>query len=193
LERDMTHPDQLREDLTFVRNAVENKRRSPAPAAILWLWALYVLVGYTLLDLDPRAGGMFLMIAGPLCGIASGIIGSRASRLAGEMDRTEGRIETMHWLAVPIGVIALLALAAIHPVLRTTLGGQLIVVCIAIVYYLYGVHRDRNFLWLGMVLVAGGIGLSFVPIYPWTCLGIVIALGLIIPTFLRRSPDAPQA
>lgn len=183
----MTQPQQLQEDLSFVRHAVERQRRSHSPAPILWLWAGYVLIGYLLLDLDPRAGALFLMILGPICGVASAWLGARASRSAGERDRESDRAEALHWSAAFIALAAILAMAAIHPAMRGTLSGQLIVVCIGLVYYLYGVHRDRNFLWLGLVLIAGGVLLSFIPVYPWTCLGVVIALGLVLPTLLRRS------
>ena len=49
-------------------------------------------------------------------------------------------------------------------------------------YFLAGVHFDRNFLWLGPVLMAGGILVGLFPQYGWTGLGVVIALGLIVPT-----------
>lgn len=181
----MTQSQQLHEDLNFVRHAVERQRRARSPAPILWLWAGYVLAGYVLLDVNPRVGSLFLMIAGPICGLISAWLGARAARDAGERDRAEGRAEALHWAGAFIALVAILAMAAIHPAMRGTLCGQLIVVCIGLVYYLYGVHRDRNFLWLGLVLIAGGVLLSFIPVYPWTCLGVVIALGLVLPTLLR--------
>jgi hypothetical protein len=95
-------------------------------------------------------------------------------------------------LVVAVAIIVLPGLAAIHPVLYSTLGGQLIVVCIGIIHYLYGVHRDRNFLWLGMLLPVGGVTLLFIPFYPWKCPGIVIALRLVIPTFFRRRNHVQQ-
>jgi hypothetical protein len=58
---------------------------------------------------------------------------------------------------------------------------------IGVVYYLAGVHMDRWFLVLGPILMIGGVVVGLVPHYGWTMLGAVIALGLIAPTFFRRS------
>lgn len=193
----MTPSHQLQQDLSFVRSAVERQRRERSPAGILWLWAVYVLVGYTWLDFNPRAGGMFLAIAGPICGVLSWFIGAAAARRLGESDRAAARMEMLHWLAVLLGFGAVVALSVIHPALRSNVGGQVIVVVIGVVYYLYGVHKDAQFLWLGPVMIVGGIAVSFIPSYPWTLLGAVIAIGLVVPTLLRRptpaGPDQPVA
>jgi hypothetical protein len=190
---------QLENDLAYVRRAVERQRRVASPAGIMWLWAAYVLLGYALLDQNERAGGLFLAIAGPICGVISWIIGAAAARREGERDAREGKIEALHWCSILLGIAAIVALAAIHPILRSNLGGQLIVVVIGMVYFLYGVHRDRAFLFLGPILIAGGVAVSFIPVYPWTLLGIVIAAGLVTPTFFRRrngeleaQPDVAQ-
>ena len=48
---------------------------------------------------------------------------------------------------------------------------------------------DANMLWLGPVLMVGGVVVGFVPHYGWTSLGVVIALGLVVPTLLQgRQP-----
>jgi hypothetical protein len=88
-----------------------------------------------------------------------------------------------------------MALSAVIPGLRGTVGGQLIVVMIGLVYFLAGVHFDRNLLWLGPVLVAGGVLVGLVPRYGWTGLGVVIAAGLVIPTLFppRRGATAQDA
>jgi hypothetical protein len=187
----MTQSDQLQQDLRFVRRAVEQhgRRRYASPRGILWLWAAYVLVGYTWLDFNPRGGGLFLLIAGVVCGFLSGLIGKAAAAKAGERDAEEGRIQFLHWITIFIGIAAVLTLAAINPILRSNVGGQMIVIVVGIVYFLYGVHRDPHFLWLGVLLIAGAIGISFVPAYPWTSLGVVIAVGLVIPTLLPRRRD----
>ena len=57
---------------------------------------------------------------------------------------------------------------------------------IGLVYFLAGVHFDRQFLWLGPVLMIGGVVVGLVPHYGWTCLGAIIAIGLVVPTFFRR-------
>jgi uncharacterized membrane protein YdbT with pleckstrin-like domain len=41
-----------------------------------------------------------------------------------------------------------------------------------------GVHFDRNFLWLGGVMMAGFIGTLFFSRFAWTAMGILIAVVL---------------
>jgi hypothetical protein len=185
----MTDIDQIHEDLQFVRQAVDrHDRRPPKALTIYWVWAAYVLVGYTLLDLSPRSASWFFLIGGIVGGIISAVIGKRASRQAGEIARQEGRREALHWIAgILLAIVAVLALAIVLP-LRGQVTGQLIVVMIGLVYFLAGVHFDRNFLWLGPVLMAGGIVVGLVPHYGWTILGVVVALGLVIPTIIPRRP-----
>jgi len=182
----MTEINQLQDDLRFVRDAVA-RGDSPQrrPAAIYIVWAVYVLVGYTLIDLYPRAAGWFFLLGGVLGGIASGVIGRRLARQEGAYDRREGRRLALHWgVGIVLAIACAMALAAVVPALRGTAAGQLIVVMIGLVYFLAGVHFDRNFLWLGPVLMVGGVLVGFVPRYGWTALGTVIALGLVVPTLL---------
>src|SRR5882672_145610 len=154
----MTDIKQMHEDLKFVREAVDRHDREPPRAvSIYYLWALYVLVGYTMLDFSPRYAGWFFLIAGVVGGIISTIIGKRASRRAGEIARQEGRREALHWIGgILLAIAAAIALALLLP-LPGPAAGQLIAVMIGLVYFLAGVHFDRNFLWLGPLLMAGGI------------------------------------
>ena len=57
----MTEIHQLHDDLRFVREAVSRGDSPRRPAAIYVVWAVYVLVGYTLIDLypPPRAGSFW--------------------------------------------------------------------------------------------------------------------------------------
>lgn len=177
-------PGQLQEDLRFVREAVARREAAVRrPVAIYWVWAVYVLVGYSLIDLAPRYCGWFFLIAGVVGGIISAIIGRRAERRIGEQDREAGRRVTLHWiLGILLAIAGTFGLAALIPALRGPAGSQVLVVMIGVVYFLAGVHFDRNFLWLGPVLVAGGILVGLFPRYGWTGLGVVIALGLVVPT-----------
>jgi hypothetical protein len=192
----MTDIRQMNEDLRFVREVV-TRRDAPArrPVLIYWVWAVYVLVGYTLIDLSPRTAGWFFLVGGVLGGVASALIARRAAREAGEYDRAEARRSLLHWACGGILAVATpFALAAVIPALRGPAGGQLIAVNFGLVYFLAGVHFDRNFLWLGLVLIAGGVLVGLAPRYGWTTLGVIIALGLVVPTLFpqRRAPAPPQ-
>jgi hypothetical protein len=78
-------------------------------------------------------------------------------------------------------MLAAAGLVMVIPPLRGFYGSQVLVVMIGLMYFFAGVHFDGHFLWLGPLLVAGGILVGFIPVYPWTCLGTVIAVGLVIP------------
>jgi hypothetical protein len=192
----MTDIRQMHEDLRFVREVV-TRRDAPTrgPVLIYWVWAIYVLVGYTLIDLSPQSAGWFFLVGGVVGGLASAVIARRTARAAGEYDRAEARRAVLHWTGGGLLAVATpFALAAVIPALRGTAGGQLIAVMFGFVYFLAGVHFDRNFLWLGLVLIAGGVLVGLAPRYGWTSLGVVVALGLVVPSLFppRRTAAAPQ-
>lgn len=188
----MTQIQQIHDDLRFVREAVARREDRPRRvASVYYVWAVYVLVGYTLLDFDPRAASWFLMLGGAAAGLLSVLIGRRFAGTVGEYDRVEARREGLHWSGgILLSVASAVALAAVVPEIRGQPMGQLIAVMIGLVYFLSGVHYDRNFLWLGPVLMAGGILVGLAPSYGWTALGVVVALGLVVPTLFpqRREP-----
>lgn len=190
----MTEIHQMHEDIKFVRDAVARHGQPPRrPVLVYYVWAAYVLVGYTMLDFSPRLAGWFFLAGGVLGGVLSGYLARRAAQHAGEYDRAEMRRTGLHWAGgIVLAIVGAMALAAVVPALRGTAAGQLIVVMIGLVYFLAGVHFDPNFLWLGPVLIVGGVVVGFVPHYGWTSLGIVIALGLVVPTLFppRRSARA---
>src|SRR5215217_6821706 len=192
----MTEIHQMHEDLKFVREAV-TRHEKPArkPVLIYYVWAAYVVVGYAMLDFTPGLAGWFFLAGGVLGGVLSAALARRAAHQAGEYDRGEMRRTALHWAGgIVLAVAAAMALAAVIAPLRGSAGGQLIVVMIGLVYFLAGVHFDRNFLWLGPVLMVGGVAVGFVPRYGWTFLGIVIALGLVVPTlFPPRRGAGSQA
>jgi hypothetical protein len=152
--------------------------------------ALYVLVGYTLLDINPGWAGWFFMVAGVILGLGCWFVGKGEAVREGEYDRAEVTRIWLHWFSIVLAIAGVIALAVTRG-LQGPIVGQLIVLTIGLIYFLGGVHFDRNLLWLGPVMMAGGIAIGYVPRYGWTALGVVIALGLTVPTLLRaRRPAA---
>ena len=187
----MTESQQLQDDLRFLRHAI-NKREAPisTPGGTLLIWAAYVLVGYTLLDFNRAYAGYWFMIAGIVGGIGSSIIGKRQATRVGDRDHTEGTKHALHWGSIVLAIVAILALVATrHNEIqgRGEIVGQMIAIAVGIVYFLAGVHFDRYFIWLGIMLMAGAVAISFVPNYGWTMLGVLIAAGLALPVVIRRS------
>jgi hypothetical protein len=188
---------QLSTDLQFVREAVEARGKpNPAETRLIYgYWALYVLVGYFLIDVAEAAAGVFFMVGGIVGGFVSWAVGKRVAKKYGEVARAQdNRRAMLHWACgIILAVIGTGALATVIPALRGPAGSQVLLMMIGLVYFFWGVWFDSNFLWLGPVLMIGAIAVSFIPVYPWTCVGAVIALGLVVPTFLTKAPPpAPE-
>ena len=104
----MTEIHQLQEDLKFVRRALtrgeRERRNSPL---IYYLWALYVLIGYTLLDVARPAAGWFFLAGGIVGGVLSRLLARREAQRHGEYDRSEFRRAGLHWAGgIGLAIIA---------------------------------------------------------------------------------------
>lgn len=186
----MTDPTQIQEDLRFVRQVISRRSQRRSPAAVLWSVAVYVLIGYSLLDISPTWANWFFGIGGVAMWGIMALLSRREVVKEGERDRKALLRLKLHWGGgIALAVVACIALATVVPSLRGPVFGQMLVVMIGLVYFLGGVHFDRQFLWLGPVLITGGVCVGFVPHYGWTALGVVIALGLVVPTFFKRRED----
>jgi len=197
----MSDVEQLRDDLHFVRSAVARRERMDnGPAVILYIWAVYVLIGYTLMDVRIAWAGPFFGAGGFIGGALSWWFGQRYSRQLGEWDRAVALKGMLHFFGgIMLGLLATISLATVIGSLRGTQGSQVFVVMIGMVYFLWGVHYQRYFMLLGLILMAGGVVVALIPRYGWTMLGGVIALGLILPTLIpgnrstRSATSTPEA
>lgn len=186
---------QLGQDLQYLRQVVSRQDREHRGAPSLsYLWAAYVLIGYTLIDSRPEFAGPFFAIGGFAGGIVSWWIGRRYSQRVGESDRSFGVRALGHFGGgIVLAGVSCTALACVIESLRGSAGSQVFVVMIGLVYFLWGVQVDRYFLFLGPVLMAGGVLVGLLPHYGWMSLGAVIAAGLIVPTFFHRGAPVPPA
>jgi hypothetical protein len=184
----VSQAQQIGEDLRYVRDAVTRRERSQhIPTPIAWIVAIYVAVGYTLLDVNPLLGGRFLAIGGLAMGGLFWVFGRRESRRSGEYDRAEVRKLTLHWASILLAIIGVVALGVARHIDGQAIG-QFIALTIGLIYFLGGVHFDRNLLWLGPLLMGGAVAITYVPHYGWTALGTLVALGLVVPTWFRTRP-----
>ncbi len=102
----MSQAQQATEDLQFVRQAVHRRERSRnIPTPIAWTVAIYVLVGYALLDINPIWASWFFAIAGVAMGVVFPLIGRRMSRREGEFDRAEVVRLNLHWGSILLAII----------------------------------------------------------------------------------------
>jgi hypothetical protein len=72
--------------------------------------------------------------------------------------------------------------------------GQLMVLLLALVYYLAGIHLDRRLLPVAGLLVVGYLSLFVIADWAWTVLGVTTAAALAVCAWLAREPrDAAAA
>jgi hypothetical protein len=73
-------------------------------------------------------------------------------------------------LAVLLGASALPS-GALHTV---------ILLLLALGYFTAGLHLDRFFRWVGLLMAAGAVVVSFVALYAWTGVGVALGVSLAI-------------
>jgi hypothetical protein len=184
----MTETQQLHEDLRFVRRAAARRVADPTPRAIAWMWGAFILVAFALLDFNLRVALWLFAVGAPLLGVASGVVGAMHGRRHGEVDRRAGKLHVLHWGTIFLGMLALVVLAAKQRVSGEGVG-QIATLIVGIVYFLAGVHLDRRWMPSGLLLIIGSAAITFVPRYPWTVLGVVVSLAVVLPTFLPQRSD----
>jgi hypothetical protein len=65
-----------------------------------------------------------------------------------------------------------------------------ILLLLALSYFTAGVHLDRPLLWIGILMAAGSILVTVVPLYAWTMLGIALAVSLAAAGMRSREAKA---
>ena len=187
----MTDLNQLREDVSFVRQAIHRRSGTPPGRQVSYLiWAVYVLIGFALIDHNPHLANGFFAIGFPFAAALSWWLGRKAAAKFGEIDLERSRRAQFHFYGgVIFAVVTANALAAVIPALHGPEEGQVLIVLLGMVYFLAGVHIDAHFLWLGPLLMVAALMVGRVSVYPGTCLGVVFAFGLSVPylvSLLRR-------
>jgi hypothetical protein len=185
----LTETDQLQQDLHFVRRAVARRQSEPTPQIIPIVWGVFVLVSFAMLDFYRTGAAWMFTAVAPALALFSGWIGRAQARRAGETDRRAGRIHALHWGSIFLAMMSLVVLAATGRV-RGEGVGQVATLLVGLVYFLAGVHLDGRWMISGLLLMAGAAAVAFVPRYPWTILGAVVCLALVLPAFLPRRADA---
>ena len=186
----MSDARRIHEDIQYVREIVARSEQSNRrPVLIYWTWALFVLITYPMMDFAPRYIN-FVSLPGLIICFALTIYLSRRFKQSLGIKQRRDR-SGLFWFGGSILLIFCSISLSIVMHLHGQASGQLSVVFVGIFYFLGGVNYDRNFLWLGPLLCVAGLAVGFVPHYGWTALGIVFALGLIVPTlFAPRPPEA---
>lgn len=167
----------LSSDIGYVKDLVEKADRRGSPASIYWLWAFICLAGFYIVDFMPERAGFFWMIAGPLGGILSGVMAKRSDTRQGQLDRKLGIRHMLHWGGM-LGFVILAVMLAATGRIQGELVSQVIMLTVAFGWWTAGVHFDRNFLWLSLVMAAGYVASLFLTEYVWTLTGILMFIVL---------------
>jgi len=184
--------DQVKDDLHFVRAIVESADRDSSPTAVYFLWAVVGFVGFALVDFRDAWVPMYWSIAGPTGFLASAILGWRCARRTGQLTAAVGRRHMLHWG----GMLAAIFLASLMPIsglLSQDALGPAILLILALGHFEAGVHLDRTFLWVGLMMGAGYVFVVFVAAYAWTVVGVVVATALLIAGLRGGRPHEAAA
>jgi hypothetical protein len=182
----------IESDLGYVRDLVRKSDRKPTPAPVYLLWAVLVLVGFSLVDFAPQWVRYYWMVAAPLGGLASGWLARRISKNKGQVRRDIGVRHALHWggMLMVVGLAVVLAVRGQIPEVEL---GRVILLLVAFGWWAAGVHFDRTFLLLGGMMMVGFVGTLIFPLYAWTTLGVLMAISLTIAAFRGGSQHASLA
>ena len=178
-------------DVAFVRGAVAKREAKPRPSAIFYYWAVYVLIGFPMVNFLPQYSGLFFGI-GTLVGIVfSGITARLHFARVGEVDVGERIRGGIHWVTGMVVAAAVPIILANMKMISSDMAGQFSCILVGLVYLMAGIHIDRPFFWMGLLLIVGGTCLGLVPGYGWTVLGILLGVSL-LATGLLGSASRPM-
>ena len=144
---------QLRHDLSYVRSVVRRAEGADNPASLYFLWAAISFFGYAIIDYRPEWTGLYWLVAGPLGGIVSGILGTRAARRTGQISDHDGRKEALHWSGMMFTALLLIPLVLTERLAPADIP-RVILLILALTYWSAGLWQDRRFRVLGVVIAA---------------------------------------
>jgi hypothetical protein len=180
----MSDPKQAAGDLAYVRAKLERAEQHDAPAMIYFLWAVIVLVGFAIVDFAAQYTAWFWMIAGPVGGITSFVLGWRHAVDRGAVSRDKALRHGLHWGGLLVAVIALLPLLVTGRIAPESFP-QIVLLLIVMSYFYAGVHLDRALIWVAIALSIGFLVVVFVAGPVWTAVGALIAASLGAVGFTR--------
>lgn len=176
-------------DLQFVADVVRRSRPAE-PAAIYFLWAVIIPIGFALPDFAPHYAGWYWLVMAPLGAVVSMWLGWRYNRRQGQVDRREGLRHGGHWVLFGVGFL-LVPLPALTGHLPLPAVAPYLLLVVGLAYASAGLYLNRGLLLTGIIMLVGFAGLVSLPLpYLWTATGVVVALALAAAGWqLARSPQ----
>lgn len=188
----MQPPGNISDDLGYVRAVVDRAERADFPRALAYLWAAIGLAGFSLIDFAPERVMLYWTIAAPLGFLLSFLIGWRQGRSAGQESARTGRVHLLHWGALLVAIFLLYPLIATGALRDATIA-QVIILMVALGYFLAGVHIVPALKWAGLAMGAGYVATLTLDRFTWTALGVLFAIGLIAAAHMGGRPRDQQA
>jgi hypothetical protein len=173
----MTDIDNLKDDLAFVRAAIDRGRDDRGTAPSYFLWAAIIGVGFALADFAPRLAWPFWLVAGIGGGIASVWLGHRHGAQRGVQDPAVGRRHGAHWLLTGVAIAVPMTAIWLGRV-PAPVAAPMVLATVGLGYSLAGIHLHPPLRWAGYALLAGAVVLLWPIPYAWTATGLTVALAL---------------
>lgn len=170
------------EDLRYIRNAI-GRSGEPMPMYSRVIWALYAIIGFTLLDFRPHVGGWTLLYGFLACFI----LDFSLSLFLGPHDKEKNTEESWksfwHMVSFILAIGATVALAYCGVFQRGYSVGQMILVLVgyhfftcSLLYFPELRIKGNGALLLGILSIAAAILASFVDQGVWTGIGVIMAI-----------------
>lgn len=169
----------VKKDLAYVREALERADAGDAPPSIYLLWAVLGGFGFCLIGVRPEWAGLYWPVAGPLGGVISYWLGSRWGRRVGQGSRRIARYHALHWIGVLVAIGLAVVLGGAGFLTGEALG-RVILLILALGWYLAGIYLVRRYMWIGLVVAAGLVAMLLVPGFGWVFFGLIFAASLLL-------------
>ena len=168
----------LADDLAFVRQRVDQANKSAFPSSILFLWAGIILAGSVLLDLAPTVGGAFWLVAGPVGGVLSAVLGWRWSVAVGVENMGLARRQMLHWGGLVVALLGSQLLVMSGAMRGEEFGAQVLLI-VSLSYFYAGIHIHKSLFWLSGIQAVAFLVAVLVPTLPESISGVVMAAGFV--------------
>jgi len=177
--------EDFHQDLAYVRSSLRRAEPPPTPRSITIFWAMAMLIGLPLGDFRPEWMPIYWITVGPGGWIVSGVLAIRHGRRHGQLDANSGWRQAAHWGTMVLIMFMLSALPA-RGLMPWEAMGPVILLLLAMTYATAAVHWGMLQLVPATLFAIGYGTMLFSPPYPWTIVGVLIAMGLFFTAFLTH-------
>lgn len=177
------------EDLTYIRGAVERMESAPYESVtIAAVWAVITAGGFAINDFRPQWAMFYWPIACFSGYLFSLLYGRSSASEAGEACVEDVRKHAIHWGSIFAVCLAGLAIGINHGFDGPAFG-QLFTLLAGAGCFLGGLHLDRRFMLPGVLLIIGAPAIDYLPVLPWTTVGVATGVSLVFSAYRLKPSD----